>query len=91
MTHESTRNKHDTLCNIVAATARALGHRVDLHQEYRKGELDVLIDNYWYLECKCHLTPKGIIKGTNQIYRARSYGLIQKGSIIAYDGSKEII
>lgn len=86
-THEKVRRKHDSLCDRVARIARQNGYKAEVSVDYYKGqrkigEIDVLVDNHIYVECKCTYSEKSLEKGKNQVNRAYEYGRIDEGYVV---------
>lgn len=80
--HEKAKGKHDSLCDLVADIATALGHHIKKHVEYEHGEIDVYIDNHIYAEIKSNSTDKGFVKARRQCKRAGNYGMCDIGYMI---------
>lgn len=88
--HKKILKKHDRLCEKVASHYAKRGHEVKLHHEYNNGEMDVLVDNYLYIECKCNYNKKTYQKGVKQIKKAIKKNVCLEGYIQTYDGIYEV-
>jgi hypothetical protein len=90
-THEMALNKHDTLEEIVSGIATLLGHQTERNVLYDNGEMDVLIDNKYYIECKNTYNSRNIIKSINQLERAIKNGMCEYGVLATYKGIYDVL
>lgn len=82
--------KHENLVSIVYQSCLALGLDPVKHKTYRRGEMDVYANGY-YFEVKCSASSSSVSTAKKQIRRAIRHGQCRYGYLITYTGVYDVL